>query len=138
MRVVINSTFGGFGLSHKAIMRYAELKGIKLYPFHNDITKKVYGDRAVIDNPDPEVAFWMQYLTKPVTGNKDKDIKNYWSCRDIPRTDTDLIKVIEEMGDEANGRCAQLRIIEIPDDIEWQIEEYDGNEWVAEKHRRWD
>jgi len=30
-----------------------------------------------------------------------------------------------------------LRIIEIPDGVEWQIEEYDGDEWIAEKHRTW-
>ncbi len=29
--IVINKCFGGFGLSHKAIMRYVKLKGIKLY-----------------------------------------------------------------------------------------------------------
>ena len=33
MKVVINACYGGFGLSHKAIMRYAELKGFKLYPW---------------------------------------------------------------------------------------------------------
>ena len=27
--------------------------------------------------------------------------------------------------------------VEIPDDVEWQIEEYDGSEWIAEKHRIW-
>jgi hypothetical protein len=30
-----------------------------------------------------------------------------------------------------------LTIVDIPDDIEWQIEEYDGMEWVAEVHRIW-
>ena len=29
--IVINKCYGGFGLSHKAIMRYAELKGFELY-----------------------------------------------------------------------------------------------------------
>jgi hypothetical protein len=28
-------------------------------------------------------------------------------------------------------------VIEIPDDVEWEVEEYDGLEWVAEKHRTW-
>lgn len=26
---------------------------------------------------------------------------------------------------------------EVPDDVQWQIEEYDGREWVAETHRTW-
>jgi hypothetical protein len=37
----------------------------------------------------------------------------------------------------ANGAHANLKIVEVPPDVEWQIEEYDGNEWVAEKHRTW-
>jgi hypothetical protein len=27
--------------------------------------------------------------------------------------------------------------VDIPDDVKWEIEEYDGNEWVAEVHRTW-
>lgn len=41
------------------------------------------------------------------------------------------------MKSKADGKCAELKIIEIPDDIEWEIEEYDGWEHVAEKHRVW-
>jgi len=31
-----------------------------------------------------------------------------------------------------------LKVVEIPDDVEWNVQEYDGNEWVAEKHRIWE
>jgi hypothetical protein len=37
----------------------------------------------------------------------------------------------------ASGRHAQLVIVEIPDDIEWEIDEYDGVESIHEKHRSW-
>jgi hypothetical protein len=57
--------------------------------------------------------------------------------RDIPRDDAVLILVVEELGDAANGVCADLKIVEIPDEVDWYVEEYDGNEWVAEKHRTW-
>jgi len=57
--------------------------------------------------------------------------------RDIPRDDAALIQVVEELGDGANGSFAKLKIVEIPDDVLWQIEEYDGKEWVAEQHRTW-
>ena len=32
MKIVINTCFGGFGLSDKAMYRLAELKGLTLYP----------------------------------------------------------------------------------------------------------
>ena len=57
--------------------------------------------------------------------------------RDIPRDDPILIQLFEEMGDAANGFAADMKIVEIPDGVDWEIEEYDGNEWVAEVHRTW-
>ena len=30
-----------------------------------------------------------------------------------------------------------LKVVEIPDGVDWEIEEYDGEEWVSEKHRVW-
>lgn len=57
--------------------------------------------------------------------------------RDIPRDDPYLIKVIKELGMTANGEFANLKIIEIPADVEWLVQEYDGAEWIAEKHRTW-
>jgi hypothetical protein len=48
-----------------------------------------------------------------------------------------LVSVVREMGTAANGESANLSIVKIPANVEWQIEEYDGREWVAEKHRIW-
>jgi len=90
-KIVINSKYGGFGLSEEARKRYEELSGHK-YP----------GDY------------------------------------NIQRDDPILIRVVEELKEKVNGDCARLKIVEIPYDVDWQIEEYDGNEWVAEKHRTWD
>lgn len=56
---------------------------------------------------------------------------------DEMRTDPKLIECIEKLGEKANGQFASLRVVEIPDDVEWEIEDYDGAEWVAEKHRNW-
>jgi hypothetical protein len=57
--------------------------------------------------------------------------------RGIPRDDPRLVEVVETLAKEANGRYAALTIVDIPDDVKWQIEEYDGMEWVAEAHRIW-
>jgi hypothetical protein len=57
--------------------------------------------------------------------------------RDIKRDDLYLVKIVKEMGDAAGGRFSKLKIIAIPDDVDWIIQEYDGAEWIAERHRTW-
>ncbi len=56
---------------------------------------------------------------------------------EMQRDDPVLIKIVEDLGAEANGDYAKLKVVEIPDDVDWFIDEYDGKEWVAEKHRTW-
>ena len=65
-----------------------------------------------------------------------RDKKSFYS-RDIERDDPKLIQVVEELGKEANGLCADLSIVEIPDGVNWEINEYDGNETIHEVHRSW-
>jgi hypothetical protein len=55
----------------------------------------------------------------------------------IPRDCFLLIKLVEELGEDVNNRFSNLKIVEIPDDVDWEIAEYDGFEWVAEMHRTW-
>ena len=55
----------------------------------------------------------------------------------VARDDPNLVAVVEQLGQAADGDCAQLKIVEVPDDVEWSIQEYDGLEWVAEQHRTW-
>lgn len=92
--VVINTCYGGFGLSQRAETEYKRLAGIA------DDTS--------------------------------------WYDRDIARDDPYLVKVVKELGMGANGGHANLKIVELPGDVDWQIEEYDGREWVAEVHRTWE
>ena len=53
------------------------------------------------------------------------------------RADKDLIKCIETLGKKANGSFADIKIVEIPDDVNWGIDDYDGIEHVYELHRTW-
>lgn len=53
------------------------------------------------------------------------------------RANERLVTVVEELGEKAWGESARLKVVEIPDDVEWEIAEYDGIEWIAEKHRTW-
>jgi hypothetical protein len=66
-----------------------------------------------------------------------KDWEEDWSYYDIERNNQYLVRVVEELGDDVNGRFSELKVVDIPDDVEWQIDDYDGLEWVAEKHRIW-
>ena len=112
MKIVINSDYGGFSLSDSAIEAYAERKGITL-------RKEERADSVLSAD---------YYL---------EDGNEWFNCREIPRNDPTLVAVVEKFGDKANGFCATLKVIEIPEDVDWYVEEYDGNEWVAEKHRTW-
>ena len=57
--------------------------------------------------------------------------------RDVPRNDPVLVEIIEKLGTAADGRYSELKIVDIPDDVDWIVEEYDGMEYVAERHRVW-
>jgi hypothetical protein len=57
---------------------------------------------------------------------------------DLDRDDPYLVKVVKDLGMAANGTYANLKVVTIPGDVDWQIEEYDGREWIAEVHRVWE
>ena len=66
-----------------------------------------------------------------------KKDSGYFYSSDIPRDDPDLIKIIEKLGKKANNQFSDLKIVEIPDGTEYIIDEYDGLEHIAEKHKTW-
>lgn len=126
MKVVINKCFGGFGLSADA-MRELYRRGSELVVVaHDNATEAVAKERFV----EPLIHFgsYIEHEGKLLSCNDD---------RGRLRTDDALIAVVEAMGDKASVRFASLRIVEIPDDVEWEIDEHDGLETVREKHRSW-
>ncbi len=68
--------------------------------------------------------------------NTGKDPENDWAG-EIPRDDPILVEIVETLGKESWDEYASLKIVEIPEDVNWILQEYDGNEWIAEKHRTW-
>jgi hypothetical protein len=91
MKIVINTSFGGFCLSKEAYKFLGlECKEDKIYDlFDND------------------------------------------------RTNPKLIECVEQLGEAASGPCSELKIVEIPDGVQYTIEDYDGMEHIAELHRTW-
>ena len=54
------------------------------------------------------------------------------------RTAPELIKLIEEKGSEyCSDFISQLKVVEIPDDVDWYISNDDGMETIEEVHRNW-
>jgi hypothetical protein len=137
MEVVINSCFGGFSLSDAAIRRYAELKGLNLYPEQSKYGFSTYWTVPKEERVKELPGNWHDHSVEKRREYNRKHSEQVLYDRDIARDDPLLVQVVRELGDEANGRCAELRIIEIPDDVDWEIDEYDGNEHITEKHRTW-
>ena len=113
MKIVINRDYGGYGLSDQAVREYGKRKGLNL----------------VEDGPDDH-GFTYFYVNEI-------DENNYFSDREIERNDPVLVEIVERLGSESNGRYSDLKIVEIPDDVDWEVMEYDGMEHIAEKHRTW-
>ena len=128
-KIVYNACYGGFSLSHEAVMRYAEIKGITLY------TQKKYGFTHYYLCPPQEYdRINAEEQANPVSpGRFIRSNEMYFSDRDFERTDPILVQVVEELGDAANGRCAKLRITEVPAGTLYRIDEYDGFESVETK-----
>lgn len=111
MKVIVNRCFGGYGWSLKALDWMIERR------FHPamDETKTFPG----------------------IFDGKDR-VSDSFYLSEVPRSDPLLIECLETLGSEvASAPGARLAIVEIPDDVQWHIEEYDGMEHVAENHRTW-
>lgn len=135
MKVVINKCYGGFSLSDAGMVHYAALKGLTMYPEEGKFGFTTYWTvpKAERENQDN---FQSLSMEERVESNKRISTQAI-SCRDIARDDPVLVQVVQELGAKADGACAQLSIVEVPDDVAWEVDEYDGKEWVAETHRTW-
>jgi hypothetical protein len=140
-KIVINTCFGGFGLSHEAILAYLNKCGVPVWTETNEKFSSMIPFNYYLVPPeeripgDPED--WHSMSLAERQAHNSAYSKTVFHDRDLARDDPYLVAVVEEMGNKASGRHAELKVIEIPGDVDWVIEEYDGNEWVAEKHRKW-
>ena len=138
MKLVINKCYGGFGLSYAGMMAYAKLAGIKLYAYVNKRDSAGNMDFNVLEEYDGKSkAFFVRYATAPLQPDGQLPDGAYFSDGEIDRADPHLIAAVKKLGNSANAQHAKLKIVTIPNGVDWQIEEYDGQESVAEKHRTW-
>ncbi len=111
-RIVINRSYDKFCISHQALIRLHEL-----------------GQREALEEEDTG-AYW-----PAAAGPREPSLNQYGKL--IPRDDAHLVRVVEELGEAANGHAATLRIVTIPEDVQWVITKTEGGELVSEVHRTW-
>jgi hypothetical protein len=139
-KVVINTCYGGFELSDLGFKRLLELRNEEFYMYNQTFDIKERDFRLVKVN---EVGNLPIIFSKKDFGNSVDEIPlvYVWGKYEIEdlisRDDPILVQVVEELGDKASALFANLQIVEIPADVDWEIEEERGKEWVVEKHRRW-
>ena len=149
-KIVINSCFGRFGLSTDAILRLIEMgsdaiekrsiekySGCKAFKAYKEDRLNRFSEFKDVGNGFCTDGVIEDIVYKDNAVYYLKDSHDY-KIRDYKiRANKDLIKVVKEMGDKVNGGCAKLKIVEIPSDVSWVIDEYDGLESVDEEHRSW-
>jgi hypothetical protein len=137
MKIVINTCYGGYSLSHEGIMRYAELKGITLYPEPGQYGTMIYWTIPKDQRLKEQDADWETLTLEQKKAINAEMAEHSLYIFNINRDDPILVQTVEELGTAVNDVYSELKIVEIPDDVEWEIGEYDGIEHVAEVHRRW-
>ena len=144
MKVVINRCFGGFSISLEAAKHMANAGSKRA-------AKEVAEHEATLEAFEHYKTHGISKDGRPPSENKFFDINiKYNSLPTFPgygyvdgmdgsyeRDDPLLVSAVETLGKAANGEYASLSVVVIPDGIEWEIDEYDGNEHIAEKHRTW-
>lgn len=137
VKVVYNASFGGFSLSGKAIRYFMELKGKTIFAY-----RKEGNTYRKIENPtdedfdDWDVTLFDKDFGKSFNDYKQEHDDHYFSGYidaegSCPRHDPELVKTVEDLGLEASGTHALLKIKEIKGD-RYVINEYDGCERVVE------
>jgi len=139
MKVVINKCYGGFNLSSKALFKLQDLgsqfvrvmEPEEYYGKGKKYARRTWEERFKKDKEE-QGSFGC-----PIIRNDKILIDDYKYNGSKPRACPLLVQVVEEIGEESYGGCAELKIVEIPDDIDFEIEEYDGMETVSERHQTW-
>jgi hypothetical protein len=119
MKVVLNKCFGGFSLSEEAVLWLREHGDPEALKGH--FKGEIYVEDGVTHTVNWDSAFGYY-------------VHSEYSERNNPL----LVECVEILGSKvASGKFAALVVVDIPDDINWDIDDYDGVETLHESHMSW-
>lgn len=126
MKVIVNRGSGYFKLSKLAIEELIKLGWI----ISLESEKNLNSDFYKITNKHDEILIIL-------------NTKKHNDCSNKFRSNLDVVKVFEKLGYEGldeNMNSREIEVVNIPDNIEWYIEEDNeggGSEIIHEEHRIW-
>jgi len=126
-------------VSEAATIAYWGRKGVVVYP-DNAGARGIYWD--IPQDQQPPIGAYRITKGAPedaacIAANAAYNLHTLRIERSVQRHDPDLVAVVEQMGARANDRFSDLKVVEIPDNVDYEIQEYDGQETIAECHRTW-
>lgn len=140
-KVILNKCYGGFSLSEEAHRLYAMKKGFEVFAYKNDRYSAKNKQSYYKKLEKNEDALFKYYFTKDFGNNSvisSEDYAKYsFSLGAGDREDKTLIEVVEELGEKSNSPFSSLVVVEIPDDLEYVIDDYDGIETLHQKVQEW-
>lgn len=137
-KIVINREYGGFELSAVGLELFYKLEhpDIQLYFYNvkckNDSYEIEYNKVNAVDASYNYIALTKDCGDKFISSQHNKlpyDDDCVISSRNINRLNSNLIKVVDTLGEKANGFSVDLEVFEFEGN-EYRICEYDGYEWV--------
>lgn len=144
MKVVLNRSYGGFGLSPEAIRLYAKYTNTPVFFYeqvkylrrdHYDEWRRVPDDVELSRLENYVISLYdLGYTFRKLP----EDLCPFIDA-EIDRTDENLIKVVEELGHKSFGRYAYLEVFDLPDEafVDTHIETEDGIETIHKNHEYW-
>ena len=147
MKIILNKCYGGFEVSPAGYRLYAKKRGFELYPyiltsdpeFIYDINNYYYKRVNWEEIGHMSVHYLKKDLGDTISREFFKEVTDgdYFLINSAYRTDSTLIEVVEELGNKASGPYGELRVVEIPDDLDYVIDEYDGIETLHQRVKEW-
>lgn len=132
-KVILNKCYGGSRPSYAAYMYYAQKKGWDIFAYTMD---GFHSYRRAEKPSDLRFATFTikDYGDNPKSFDWENDV--LYLGGDF-REDPVLIEVVEALGKAASSELSRLVVVEIPADLDYVIDDYDGVETLHQRVEEW-